>query len=129
VSWLDDVKQLVDEDVLHALARLLGEVGAEPKVPFPTVAYHVKNIVERWVVRFVDTILLNAHVDLTSDSVGASDNGLGVAASIATARACSTCRSLTAHPTDASHYLLHVVMPSPSREPLRLTARQRAGRI
>ena len=56
-------------------------------IPFPPFVYRTTNVVARLAGRTQDALLLNAHYDTLTDSVGAGDDALGVAAIVETVRA------------------------------------------
>jgi len=55
--------------------------------PFPPFIYETTNVVARIEGRSTDAVLLDAHFDTLTDSVGAGDDAMGVAALVEAARA------------------------------------------
>ena len=58
--------------------------------PFPPFVYRTTNVVARLAGRTQEALLLDAHYDTLTDSVGAGDDALGVAAMVETVRALAT---------------------------------------
>src|SRR5512145_532643 len=58
---------------------------AQKKIPWPPFVYRTTNVVARIAGHSPEAILLNAHYDTSSDSVGAGDDAMAVAAMLETA--------------------------------------------
>jgi hypothetical protein len=58
----------------------------KPPFPFPPFVYKTTNVVARLPGRTQEALLLNAHYDTATDSVGAGDDALGVAVMVETLR-------------------------------------------
>jgi MFS family permease len=58
----------------------------KPPFPFPPFVYKTTNVVARLPGRSQEALLLNAHYDTATDSVGAGDDALGVAVMVETLR-------------------------------------------